>query len=315
MTKNISDNLNMILDLDISSCQANVCLAAFDASQHTIQFQRLQIMAGLAKDFSEIVQIELLKLNKAKNKGDLKLQPYDSGVKMESHEIEYLDLNVYNSIKGQIVSLSSLSSVPDFKQEEDFISGLRFYVVIITPAQGEPIFLFRNFTPKKELTNKKSLAVWMGSDKFDRFKKKIYLFDMEFDCFSYGQTMYILKKSSFHKIFRFFEEILKTAEQTLTKISGLNLVDNFDVFSQSCRGHIFKMTKLHNIAKKPYLQNLTMDSLQQTVKDYGLNVKFNNNKLLFDSSDGWELLRLFDDDYLKSDMTKNKYEVNSKRTR
>jgi hypothetical protein len=315
VTQNILNDLQALFDLDISSCGTNVCLASFDNNQRTIQFQRLQIMARLAKDFSEIVQAAILRLKKAKSNGNLKLQPYDSSVKMESHEIEYLDLNVHNSIKDQIASLSSLSSVPDFKQEEDFISGLRFYVVIITPSQGEPILLFRNFTPKKELTNKKTLAVWMGNDKFDRFTEKLYLFDMEFDCFSFGQTMYILKKSNFHKIFRFFEEILKTAEQTLNKISGLNLVDNFDVFCQSCRGHIFKMTKLHNIARKPYLQKLTMSSLQQTVKDFGLNVKFNNNKLLFDSSDGWELLRLFDDDYLKSDMTKTKYEVNSKRTR
>ena len=49
---------------------------------------------------------------------------------------------------------------------------------------------------------------------------------------------------------------------------------------------------------------------------YDLPIKTvgDDEKLQYDASDKWAILRLLDDDYLESVMTKNRYEVNSKRT-
>ena len=96
-------------------------------------------------------------------------------------------------------------------------------------------------------------------------------------------------------------------------------IENFDAFAALCEGHLLKMAKLRNIADKPYLQHVTMKDVKRVVKDFNLQVRFvkkdGEDRLLFDPADKdkWIILRILDDDYLGSVMTKLKYEANSKR--
>jgi PHD/YefM family antitoxin component YafN of YafNO toxin-antitoxin module len=62
-----------------------------------------------------------------------------------------------------------------------------------------------------------------------------------------------------------------------------------------------------------------MSDIKKAIEEMDLPLKVERHngkeKLVFDSSDKWAILRLLDDDYLQSIMTGEKYEVNSKRTR
>lgn len=84
------------------------------------------------------------------------------------------------------------------------------------------------------------------------------------------------------------------------------------------KANIQKLSKLKNIASKPYLKSVTINDLKKVIQKYNLPIqmvgKGKDEKIKFDVSDKWAILRLLDDDYLESVMTGNSYEVNSKRS-
>src|SRR5206468_1114162 len=96
-----------------------------------------------------------------------------------------------------------------FDEDEHFVSGLRFYVIIAQPLEGDPVYFFRSHSPKKVLTQSHTLAIWKQHGSYDRVKVPIFLFDEDIDCMSRSSMMFVFNKTSFQKIFRFFEEIQK----------------------------------------------------------------------------------------------------------
>jgi len=78
------------------------------------------------------------------------------------------------------------------------------------------------------------------------------------------------------------------------------------------------LSKLAQIARKPYLQRVTMQDIRRTIDEFQLDLRIveenGEEKLLFEpgTKKRWLLLKLLDDDYLGSVMTNQKYEVNSK---
>ena len=77
------------------------------------------------------------------------------------------------------------------------------------------------------------------------------------------------------------------------------------------------MTKLANVASRPYFARITMHD-RRTIREHQLEVEIvkedGRDHLKFDPDPGhrWMLLTLLDDDYLNSHMTDNRYEANSK---
>lgn len=76
--------------------------------------------------------------------------------------------------------------------------------------------------------------------------------------------------------------------------------------------------KLNNIAGKSDLKKITIAKIKKVLKEFPklkVQIKKDEGKemLVFDPSDKWALLRLLDDDYLKSLMTDKNYEVTGKR--
>lgn len=64
------------------------------------------------------------------------------------------------------------------------------------------------------------------------------------------------------------------------------------------------MAKLRNIARKPYLDRITMADIKRVIKHFDLPVKVKREHgkeyLVYDTADRWAILRLLDDDYLES---------------
>jgi hypothetical protein len=96
-------------------------------------------------------------------------------------------------------------------------------------------------------------------------------------------------------------------------------IANLEEFQAAVVGQMQMMSKLAAISRKGYLEGLTMDAVRRTIDDVGLDVDLVKEdgveKLLFDPSvkRRWLILKLLDDDYLRSIMTDAIYEANSKR--
>ena len=306
-----------VLKLDFGSCEVQICMAGVNEEDQVPEFQRVVISKDVAGEFRGIVEKVFVKRNKDLEKGDLVLHNYDPGTKLDSHEVELLDLSKHQSIKNQIGALSDLEGLEGFSADNEFMSSLRFYVIVLRPKTGEPIYCFRTYSPKRELGRSPLLAVVFKQGHYNRFTDRLFLFDQHIDCICQGKRLFIFKKDNFQKIFQFYELLLKTAKETLEIIKERIPIDNFDEFERACEGHLQKVAKLKNIASKPYLEKIDMRDIKKVIKKYNLPIqtigKGKSEKIHFDKSDRWAILRLLDDDYLESVMTGTSYEANSKR--
>jgi hypothetical protein len=309
--------LTEILQLDLSSCEVQICMASLAVNEGPPDFERVAISTDLAGEFRKIVEGVFARRRKDLGSGDLVVHSYDPMTKLDSHEVERLDLSTHESVGSQIVTLADIEELDTFSGEAAFIAGLRFYVIIVRPTKDTPVYCFRAYSPKRELAQSRLFAMVFRDGHYDSFRDSLFLFDQHIDCVCRGDDLFIFSKDKFQKIFQFYELLLQAAKDTLDVIKARVPIDNFDDFKQSCQGHLLKVAKLKNIASKPYLEKVTMRDIKKVIKKYNLQIgtvgKGKNEKIHFDSSDRWAILRLLDDDYLESVMTGENYEVNSKR--
>ncbi len=314
---NAIDILDDILALDFNNCVITVCLAAVVADKNVPIYEKLQLTDDITNDFRDIVLNIAERLRKERQKNDLVLRNYEAGSKPDKHEIEYLELTDQEPIKDQIAPLSSLANLPISSAEDEFVDYLRFYVIMLQCKGNKPIYFYRLYSQKQELHRSKVIAALFTRGHFDRIREPMFLFDRYVDCISTDDMMYIINVDKFQKIFRYFEMLAKDADKTLKTIKKKIPIANFNEFEEACKGHLQKLSKLKNIAGKPYLAEVTMSDIKKVIKQFKLDIaiteKDGQEMLIFDQSNKWEILRLLDDDYLGSSMTGQHYEVTGKR--
>ncbi len=313
--ENLEALLDNLLSLDLDKCALTVCVAS--VSNDMAKYEKLQLTDELTSDFRSIVIKLVERLNRERQSGDMVLRQYEAGSKPDKHEIEYFELSDQDFIKDQIAPLSSLAEVPIFAAEDAFVSDLRFYVIIIQCKGTKPIYFYRLYSQKQELHKSKVFAAIFTKGHFDRVRQPMFLFDQHFDCFSINDVMYIISADKFQKIFRYFDLLKKDANKILRTIKKNIPIANFEEFEEACKKHLQKLSKLKNIASKPYLSKVTISDIKKVIDEFELKVeitkKDGQEMLVFDQSNKWEILRLLDDDYLGSLMTGQHYEVTGKR--
>jgi hypothetical protein len=317
-SEEIINQFSDIMTLNFDGCTTTVCLGSLSDDAEEPRIEQLQITTELTEEFQNAAKETIHKYSKLVTANELALRLYDAGSKPDLHEVEYFDLAEHESVEKQVESLTSLAQIPVFKLDDAFVTGLRFYTIILQCKHGKPLYFFRNYTPKKELSRSRLFGAMFEEGTFDRIKEPVFLFDHGIDCMSQDGAMYVFNKHNFEKIFRFFELVLKTAAQTLDTIKTHVPIANFDDFEKACTGHLQMQAKLKNIASKPYLKILKMADIKKVLQEFpSLGVKIvrkgGKEMLFFDAKDKWAVLRLLDDDYLGSVLTGEKYEVTGKR--
>lgn len=314
------DILNNILSFDLDTCDIDVCLASIAKGDSIPIFTRLELSQYLTETFRNVVSSTIEECKKKLSKHDIDLFNYTAESKLDDYEIEAIDLTQYEAISKKIEPLQSFQDLGTFQEEEYLISNLRFYVIIVRPQNIEPIFFYHTMTSKMLLSRSPFFAIWRGRDEYDRIKEPVLLFDRNIDCISQGKTMFIIQKTNFETIFSFTEEIEKLAKQSLERIKKKIPIYNFDQFEEACKRHPTKLRKLRNIAGQEYLDRITIEDIKKVIETNKLKIQTvvlqnHEEKIIYDDQYPWEILKLLDDDFLKSVMTSQNYEVGSKRLR
>lgn len=279
-----------------------------------VVIQRLNLREDLAAEF-----LAAARGSCSFQDGDFALRAYDPGFKPESHEISYIELAQHAAIADQIRAFSRIHQAEIFSEDDDIVNNLRFYGIVLSPSARRHAVFFRTYNPSKELTRRRGFAALFRSGQYDKLDRKVFLFDWHIDCFAWDGYLFIHNVPGFHRIFKYFEELRARADETVTAILGHIPLSNEDAFRQACTGQIQMMSKLAQIARKPYLNTVTMEDIRRTITAFpSLDVRIvqenGQDKLLFEGTPNkrWLILKLLDDDFLGSIMTNQKYEVNSK---
>lgn len=310
---NFLDSLTEIPEF-LRNCQyTNLLLAAEQETSDALLIpliQRLNIHENVAEEFKQ----NLIKFIK-KSLPDIRFSEYIPGYKPDKDEFCYLNLASEPQISNLIEGISQIEQPEVFSEEDEVIDKLKFYTIICSNTNQKKSIFFRIYSPKKELTRGGLFALMMNQGQYNTINNKIFLFDEDIDCFAWDGFLFIKNIYYFQRIFNYFEQIRTKATQTIDLVTDKIQIENLDEFKTACNAQLTMMEKLARIANKPYLQSITMPAIQQTIKEFKLDIEVRDEKLVFDShpTKRWLILKLLDDDYLGSKMTRERYEVNSKK--
>ncbi|MBS1815395.1 MAG: DUF4868 domain-containing protein [Acidobacteria bacterium] len=172
--------------------------------------------------------------------------------------------------------------------------------------------------PSMLLERSRYFAATFSRGAFDSIERTTFLFDTEVDCFTDGEFMFIKNTKNFESTFNYLGRLLACAEETVDCVLSAIPVHNAEQFRAACVTQTRFMAKLASISTKPYIADLSFERLRAVIEDHGLDIQISIidgvEGLVFDPSRErrWKLLKLLDDDFLNSNLTDARYEVNSK---
>lgn len=293
--------------------ETNVVVATSPRRDEEVELHRLSLTADLAEDFRDAAYGVL-----PDDEDEVMLVPYDPTYRPQAHEVMFLTLDDAPEIAEVVELAADVSAAPQFTADDTLVRQLRFYVTVVSSDEDDALF-FRAYSPMKELTRGRGFAAMFDDGVFQKVEHKTFLFDEDADCFVWGEHIFIRHVNAFHRIFRYFEQLREKADETLDEVLQHVPISNEEDFRDACKGQLQMLSKLANISRKPYLPRLTMDAIQDTINTVGLEVEVvdedGERKLVFDPStqeSRWAILKLLDDDYLRSLMTQELYEASSK---
>lgn len=237
--------------------------------------------------------------------------PYEPGYKLDQHEVAVMALKE-TVISEVVASVSDVGPMQLFAAERKVIDRLRFYSVVVDFGQDRKAVFFRTCNSKLELSRRAGFAAFFNKGQYNCIKESIFVFDEAVDCLAWDGHLYIASMYNFNRLFGYFEELRKEVDAILAKVVNLIPISNDKAFREACRGQLQMVSKLNQIAQKPYFGSITMDDIR-TINHCNLDVEIIEEdgvkKLVFEPSPQkrWLILKLLDDDFLESTMTGNKY--------
>lgn len=159
---------------------------------------------------------------------------------------------------------------------------------------------------------------------FDSLKEEVLLFNDEVDAIALGDFIYFSNRHTFERSFGFLESLRARAADTFTLVTRDLKIDGFDELRRAATTDINMMAKMASIRRKldsnpRYATAMTMGNLLKFIDsnphvDVPIVGTGDNRRLEFHASPStrWKILKLLDDDFLKSGLTFLDYEVDSK---
>lgn len=176
-------------------------------------------------------------------------------------------------------------------------------------------YLLKKITPSKVLTTGGVLAWVFRGETFRRLENDVLTIDGHFDVLACNDTLIFENKTNFEKALVYDEIIHQVAEETLKEIQRIDIVENFDELKIMLADDYHSIRKLNKLRQKQYFREKTFADYHKIIRDYNVpvNVDEANQKFTVeDKAQAKLLIKVLNDDYLKSELTNKKYAANSK---
>lgn len=270
----------------------------------------VEIEEELGNDLSEeaLYQIE----NKMRGKPDFR--EYGVLVGSDSSYIEKLGRDNVPHLNKILIQIDSGLDEFVFDKTKE-IHG---YIVRIENEDGT-LYLFRKNDPKRVL-KKGIISKIIHEGRYGKSDDNLLLLDPNFDALLYvesedsSEMVFIFNRRNFEFLFSFTEYYENEVVDSETKIESRNIIGNITTLIDSCKNNSNMARKMVRIIQGGFYEDMTSDSIQNTVDDYNLDdITFDSaGKIFVNDNNTWTVLKILDDDYLESGNTSNKYESHSK---
>lgn len=274
---------------------------------------RTRLPHEIAVGFKEILMEALRKICR---QPDLEFTEYDPLFIPPGNTFETIQIDMIPHCGG-IISNMDLPCQLDYPGEidKDFLERLWAYAVKVSNGERS-YYYFRKYWKRNVLQTGGKLKLFFDRGTFSRVESDVFSFDGKMDSLVLGSNMIILQKNLFEQIFEYLEEHKRIAGHVLATLEQTNLIYGFEELVQACESDFRKMRKLAGISNTIDVASLTFEDLRDVAHDFQLDLKFHEDikKIEIQGRQKvWNFLKLIGDDLLKSPLTKNKYEVQSKR--
>jgi hypothetical protein len=306
------DTLHRTVSADLSHYTAHVAFAAFGKDANVTRFEKLELAPGLAEEFRRVARLTFDDILDDLCSNSLRIHSYAAATKLHVHEIEHLQVSGHTNIQSQINMLSSITNLEPFEEEVEFVSDLRFYVIVLQALDAEPIYCFRGYTAKNQL-KRSWFAALRGPGYYNAVTEPGFLFDQNVDSICCGDDMYIINKDKFQRTFQFYTYLQHDAAAALKKLEARVPIANLDQLQQTCTQEPRIAAIVASLLDAPHLDVLSITRIKREIERLSLSVDVSDDKLVYSSGTRWEFLNLICDNYARSMVTDTDYEMNSKR--
>lgn len=309
------ESFNNLLKIDIPK-DIVIILGSY-TENGIVEYRKLKVTKHLQEEIQSIILKLLAKKKNLLESNDLTIVEYDPGNRLDKYsQIEYIEFPQIDYLSKFIFDIPDFIHIPLFNPHDtNFITKLRFYIFCVK-LNDDYIHFFLATRNMKQIIDGNKIIARLFDNIYDTSNDPIFIFDKSIDCITFDKYIFIMNKQKFHQIFSFYSELKNKAQKTLIDNNLDHIIGNYGEFVDTCMKIPFMYIKLASIGDKDYIKNVKMDDLITAIEVYKLNIEIlgenGKRKLVFDPKHKWEILRLLDDGYLKSDMTTHRYAVNSK---
>ncbi|WP_456381452.1 anti-phage protein KwaB [Hydrogenimonas sp.] len=226
--------------------------------------------------------------------------------------------NIYDNLKF-IVDFSESGSNDTFSFDNDELGNIRAFIIKIS-NENKSIFLYKKHYPINLLKQSSVLRLIKSDDKFDKLTQDVINIDKSFDFLFLDSHIIITKMKTLERFFGYEDYIKKTALKNLALIEALDFIDDIQHIQQSLgkKRYAKKLNKALQTSPVPKMIEDEKEKVLEFIKKHPLlenriKVLEDDKKIELKSIKSVEaFLKLLDDDYLKSDLTKMLYESSGK---
>jgi len=181
------------------------------------------------------------------------------------------------------------------------------------------LLLFKKSTASK-LLRKGKLAVAFRGGQFDKMDAQVITLENNYDAAiliketrDADKNVIILNRSLFEALFSFIEYYQREVENKIEIITEKGLFDNVESLIRLCISDSRKIKKLAKILNGEFFNLIDKTKIKESIMPYDLDIKLTKeDKIKINDSNIWDILRILDDDCVKSDITGSKYLAHSK---
>ena len=175
------------------------------------------------------------------------------------------------------------------------------------------------------MLQKGKFACSFREGQFNKLDPQVITIDISYDAMFYLRAVeeertidqdppiYIFNRSQFESFFGFVEVYKKEIESETEYITRKGVVNDIGQLVTFCEADGRKIKKLARLLKTRQLDTINPAKMRTIADYYHLDVQFDSGgKLIVEEKNIWTILRILNDDYLKSEMTDFRYESRSK---
>lgn len=271
------------------------------------------IHEDIGGEFLEIGKNQMISITK----NNFKIAKYQ-----ENDDICYFDCPIIETIPQNDVPNLDNILIGTGRANESInpknFAGCWGYIVKIY-SEYNTLFLFKKYSQKKKLSQG-FLAALVSSGTFTRIDNSLFFIDTSFDAAillentslstqsedDESPEVLIFDRNNFEKLFDFYDCYKKYVANNSQDLSSV--IDDTGPLLECCYGDARKLKKIVNVIKNNSFSYLNAENIQEICNNYGLNITLNSDgKIVFENDKAWSIIRVLNDDCLKSETSDNRY--------